>query len=457
MSATQKLVSFVLNTKYDDLPKEAIQRVKHCLLDGLGVTLAGYRHPAAKIVLDHAQDLGGHPDATAIGSGLKTTLPLAALVNGTMGHIMDFDDTNWEVRGHLTTVLLPTILAIGEKINASGRDILTTYTLGFEAACKIGKSVNPGHYGRGYHSTATIGIFGATAAAGKLLGLSPLELAYAYGIAGSRSAGLRANFGTMTKSLHAGLSAHDAVIAVLLARLGYTSNSQILEAECGFGQVMSPEANFYGPFQNLGDPLDIISSGVVVKQYPSCARTHTALDAALGLIHENNFDPSAIAAIRCGTDEECFKILIYPRPENGLEAKFSMPYCLARACLDGRLDLDHFVDEKVQESGVQNFMKRVIHYVEPEILKKGYGLRAAAKIVIELKNGQILERTIDKAKGNPENPLSFEELAQKFRICARRILNDDQIEKVIHLVDKMEDVSNIKEIIKVLISNKEEY
>ncbi len=456
MSATQNLVSFILNTSYDDLPREAVERAKHCFLDGLGVVLAGYPHAAARIVLDYARDLGGHPEATAIGSGLKTTLPLACLVNGTMGHIMDFDDTNWEVRGHLTTVLLPTLLAVGEKIGASGRDVLTAYILGFEAACKIGKGVNPGHYGRGYHSTATIGIFGATAAAGKLLRLSPPELAHAYGIAGSRSAGLRANFGTMTKSLHAGLCAHDAVTAALLARLGYTSNPQILETEWGFGQVMSPEANFSDPFQGLGDPLDIISSGVVVKQYPSCARTHTALDAALGLIHENNLNPSEIATIRCGTDDECLKILIYPRPQNGLEAKFSMPYCLARAFYDGRLELDHFIDEKVQESGVQNLMERVVHYVEPEIVKKGYGLRAAAKIIVELKDGQILERTVDRAKGNPEDPLSFEELAQKFRICARRIVNDGQIEKVIRLTDKLEDVSNVGEILELLISNKKE-
>lgn len=457
MSATEKLVSFVNDTNYDHLPKEAIRRAKHCLLDGLGVTLAGYRHPAAKIVLNYAKNLGGNPHATVIGSGFKTLLPLAALINGIMCHVMEFDDTNWEVRGHLTAVLLPTILAVGEKIRANGQDILVAYSLGFEAACKIAKGVNPGHYGHGYDSTSTIGIFGATTAAGKLLGLSPSELAYAYGITGSRSAGLRANFGTMTKSLNAGLAAHDAITAVLLAKLGYTSNPHILETDWGFGQVMSPGANFETPFQNLGNPLDIVSSGGVVKQYPSCARTHTALDAVLGLIHENHIKPSEITNIRCGTDEECFKILIHPRPQNGLEAKFSMPYCLARACLDGKLDIDHFLDEKVQDSQVQAFMKRVTHYVEPEIVRKGYLFRTAAKIVIELENGRILERTVNKAKGNPENPLSFEELAQKFRVCAKGILDNDSIEKCIHLINEMETVLDIGEVIRLLISNKKEF
>lgn len=456
MSGTKMLVSFIYNINYDHLPKEAIRRAKHCLLDGLGVMLAGYRHPATQVVLDYSRNLGGKPHATVIGSGFKTSLPLTALINGTMCHVMDFDDTNWEVRGHLTTVLLPTILAVGEKIGASGKELLLAYILGFETACKIGKAINPSHYERGYHSTSTIGIFGATTAAGKLLGLSSLELAYAYGIAGSRSAGLRANFGTMTKSLHAGLAAHDSITAVLLAKLGYTSNSQILETEWGFGQVMSPEANFETPFQNLGNPLDIISSGVVVKQYPSCARTHTALDAALGLIHENHIDPSEIVRIKCGTDAGCFKILIHPRPQNGLEAKFSMQYCLARACIDGQLDIDHFTDEKVRDPQVQTLMERVTHYIEPDIVQKGYQFRAAAKVTMELKSGRILEKTIYKAKGNPENPLSYKELVQKFRGCAKDIIDDDHIEKVIHFIDEMETISDIREVIRLLISNQKE-
>ena len=452
MSVTERLVSFVCDTNYGDLPKEAVRKAEYCFLDGLGVTLAGYRHPAAKLALDYAQNLGGGSHATVIGSGFKTSLPLAALINGTMCHVMDFDDTNWEVRGHLTTVLLPTLLAVGEKIRASGQDLLAAYIIGFEASCKIAKGVNPGHYERGYHSTSTIGIFGAVTAASKLLGLTPSELSYAYGIAGSRSAGLRANFGTMTKSLHAGLAAHDAITAVLLAKLGYTSNSEILDANWGFGQVMSPKANFEIPFQNLGNPLDIVSSGVEVKQYPSCARMHTALDAALGLIHENHIQPSEITNIRCGTDEGCFNILIHPQPQNGLEAKFSLPYCLARACLDGRLDMDHFADKKVRDPRVQTLMKHVTHYIDPEIVRKGYLFRAAAKVTIELRNGQMLERTVNKAKGNPENPLSFEELTQKFRACAKGVLDDDHADKILHLIDKMEAIADISDVIRLLVS-----
>jgi 2-methylcitrate dehydratase PrpD len=454
MSATEKLISFVCDTNDSHLPREAIQRAKSCMLDGLGVILAGYQHPASRLILDYARNVGGNAEATAIGSGFKTSPPLAALINGTMGHVLDFDDTNSEARGHLTTVLLPTILAIGEKIKAPGKNILAAYVLGFEAACKIGRAVNPEHYMRGYHATSTIGIFGATTAAGKLWGLSPVELGYAYGIAGSRSSGLRSNFGTMTKSLHAGLAAHDAIMAVFLGKGGYTSNARILETEGGFGQVMGRDANFEKAFQNLGDPLAIISSGVVVKLYPSGALIHPAVDAVLGLMRENHIRPAEIVSIRCGTNEDLFKILIHPRPKNGLEAKFSIPYCLARACLDGKLGIEDFLDEKVLEPRVQDLMKRVVHYAEPEIDPPDQAFRAAAKVTINLQNGQVLVKKVEKAKGSPDHPLSFEELAQKFRVCAKGNISEDQIDKTIQVVAEMENVSDINQIMGLLIRSR---
>ncbi len=451
MSATDKLAHFVYETNYSNLPENAISKAKQCFLDGLGVMLAGYKHPMTKIIIDFVKELGGRPDATVILSGLKTSLPLAALINGTMGHVMDFDDTNWIVRGHLTTVLLPSILSVGQKVKAGGKEVIAAYILGFEAACKIGRSINPYHYSSGYHSTSTIGVFGATTAAGKLLSLTPKELAFAYGITGSRSAGLRANFGTMTKSLHAGFAAHDGIMAALMGKLGITSNPNILESDCGFAKVMSSEANLEALFQNLGNPFDLLASGVVVKQYPSCAWTHPAVDAVIELIRDNLIKSSDIISIKCGTSEESFNILIYPQPKNGLEAKFSMPYCLARACLDGRLGLDHFEDENVQDPLVLSLMKRVFHYIEPDIVRKGYEFRTASKIRLELINGLVLEKTIDKATGNPEIPLSFDQLDNKFRTCSDGLLGNDNIERVIQFIDTLENCIDINDFIRILV------
>ncbi len=456
MSLSDKIFSFVYNTQSQHLPKEALQRAKHCFLDALGVIVAGHQHRASQLILDYVKNLGGRQDATALVSGYKTSAPLAGLINGTTGHILDFDDTNFELEGHPSVVLIPAIMAAGEKVGASGLDLLIAYVLGFEAACKIGKGVNPGHYRRGYHATSTIGVFGATIAAGKILRLSPSELGNAWGIAGSRSSGLRANFGTMTKALHAGLAAHDAVMAVFLGKSGFTANSRILETDLGFGQVMSSEFDFETSFNNLGNPLSIISSGVAFKKYPSGALTHPAVDATLGLLQENQINPAQIKKIKCGTNEELFKILIHPHPSNGLEAKFSLPYCLARACLDGKLEMDDFTDEKVRDPRVQGIMRRVIHYVDPE---NGWGQKrfgASSKVTIELESGQIYEKSVEGAKGTPGNPLSFEELANKFRACVKDILTYEQIERVVYHINEMEKVKDVSEIVKLLISGGKE-
>jgi 2-methylcitrate dehydratase PrpD len=247
------------------------------------------------------------------------------------------------------------------------------------------------------------------------------------------------------------LAAHDAIMAVSLAKGGYTSNAQILETEGGFGQVMGREADFGKAFQKLGDPLAIVSSGVVVKLYPSGALIHPAVDAVLGLMRENHIRPAEVASIRCGTNEDLFKILIHPRPKNGLEAKFSIPYCLARACLDGKLGIEDFLDERVLEPRVQGLMKRVVHYAEPEIDPQDQTFRAAAKVTIELESGQVFVKKVEKAKGSPDHPLSFEELAQKFRICAKGIIPADQIDKTIQVVEGMENVPDVSKIIGLLI------
>lgn len=450
MSLMYKLTNFIADINYSMLPQESINIAKKCLLDGLGVTLAGACHPAARKLQNFCKNLNCSSRTSILGSDIKTSPPLAALVNGTMCHVLDFDDTNWIIRGHPTTVLLPTILAVAEDLGVGGKDILLAYILGFEVACKIARAINPGHYDRGYHSTSTIGIFGAVTAAGKLLKLTPKELAYAFGIAGSKSSGLRANFGTETKSLHAGMAAHDAITAVLLAKNGYESNSSILDSEWGFGHVMCPKANFASSFEKLGEPFDIVFSSVTVKRYPSCARTHTALDALFELLEKTGIRLSDIAGIKCGTDEECFNILIHPLPNNGLEAKFSMPYCIAKGCIDGELTLAAFEDKNIKDPSVRDLMQHIDHYADPSIIEKGYDLRASAKIIIKLKDGRTFENTVCSAKGGPENPLSFEELADKFSICAKSIIDLENIDKIIHLISRFEHITNLNTIIKLL-------
>ena len=232
MKITENLVSLVRNTDYKNLTENCILEAKKCILDGIGITLAGSRHKASRILKKYVMEIGGGRHSTIFGNNpIKSSVSNSALVNGVACHVLDFDDTHRILGGHPTAVILPVVLALGEYTNSSGKDILTAFILGVEISCKIARGVNPYHYQTGYHVTSTIGVFGATAAAGKLLKLSNEELIYALGIAGSMSSGLKENFGTMTKSLHIGLAASNGIKAALLARKGLTASKQILEGE----------------------------------------------------------------------------------------------------------------------------------------------------------------------------------------------------------------------------------
>lgn len=455
MKITKKLSSFVIEKKYGDFPDSAISQAKRCILDGLGTTLSGSIHPGTKILTDFIKGQGRSDEATILGSGYKTSMANAALINGMMCHVMDYDDTSWVMRGHPTAVLLPAILAIAESTHAKGKNILTSFILGFEVACKIGEAVNPSNYDLGFHSTSTIGIFGATAAVGSLLGLDQGRLSHAFGIAGSRSSGLRENFGTMTKALHVGMAAHDAIFSVMLAQRGFTASTEILEGDRGFGKVMSKSSNFDQIIGKLGNPFDIVERGVVVKKYPSCARTHTALDAFFFLKEKFKFKKyDDITLINCGTDKQAFNILKYPEPKNSLEAKFSIPFCLSVAALEGKAGLDQFTDEMVNNPKIISFFKKINHYPEQEIIDKGYEFRGAAKITIEFKNGKTLTHFVEKAKGNPENPLSDKELRDKFKDCAKWILPQEKTKRIFRIIDEFDKLEDIKELIDNLIVEK---
>ncbi|MFH1300152.1 MAG: MmgE/PrpD family protein [Planctomycetota bacterium] len=450
--ATAKLALFICATTSADIPQEAFQSAKNCLLDGLAVGLAGSQHPSVNMITEYVRSNGGGTDAAVIGSGFKTSLPMAGLVNGTMCHVLDFDDTSWKLRGHPTAVILPAALAVGEKVGANGTEVLLAYILGFEAVCRIAGAIQPANYNRGYHSTSAIGIFGAATAAAKLLKLSPDQLRCAYGIAASKSGGLRANFGTPTKPLQAGFAAHDGIVSAMLAKLGYGANPDILETEFGLAHVLGEGEPNEAPFGAPESPLAILSSGVVVKQYPTCARTHTAIDAALSIVLTHHITPSQIANILCETDDETFKILIHPLPQTGLEAKFSMPYCLARACLEGGLGLEHFRDETIGDPAVRELMDRVQHRVSDAIVEKGFDFRASSNVIITLTDGRVFRKSVDKAKGNPEIPLSFEELSNKFLTCSEPVLESENVAKVLSVINHFENVTDVRDLMRLVIS-----
>src|SRR5262245_57759998 len=350
MGVTRQLATFVVDTSFADIPAPANARAKEAILDGLGCALVGSPTPIGKLVTRYVRERSETPRAAVIGSGYKTSAALAAMANGSMAHALDFDDVNWSMSGHPTVPLLPALLALGQAVRASGQDVLLAYVLGFEVETKVGLAVNPRHYDRGWHATSTLGTLGAAAACAKLLRLDVEQTRMALGIAASTAAGLRQNFGTMTKPLHPGQAAMHGVTAAQLAQLGWTADGNILEAPYGFCQVYGgvDGASLEYTVKRLGNPFEVLATGVAIKQYPCCAFTHRALDGMLGLLQQHPLSADEVVAVDCQVGRPTLEVLLHTRPQTGLEGKFSMQYCMAAALLDKRIGLLSFSDEKVR-------------------------------------------------------------------------------------------------------------
>ncbi len=442
-NATEHLVSCIGETHYSSLSAKAISEAKKCILDGLGVTVAGSAYGEMSSFRTYLREIGGEPRATTLGrDSIKTNATNAAFFNGIAGHILDFDDTQIALGGHPTVVLLPVVLALAEATGAIGKEILTAFIAGMEVSCKIARGVNPVHYRSGYHVTSTLGVFGAAAAAGILLKLGRVELLHALGIAGSMSAGLKENFGTMTKSVHVGSAASHGIMAAQLAQKGCTATRSILEGESGFGNVLSRNSDFRS-LASFGAPWEIEDPGITRKKYPSCARTHAAIDAMLKLVGRHEIKDQDVEEIKCATDRSAFKILIHPSPKTDLEAKFSMPFCLAVALTEKDVLLKHFDPEKIRAPHLQALMRKVRHVADEEICSRGYEYRNTSRVSITTKAGGRFTEMVETCHGDPRNPLSDDDIAHKFYQCTDGVIGRKKGDSVIERVRRLEDQATL--------------
>jgi 2-methylcitrate dehydratase PrpD len=455
MGVTRQLAAFIVDTTGVDIPPQAYGRAKEAMLDGLGCALVGSPTPIGKLMTRYVHERSETPRAAVIGSGFKTSAALAALANGTMAHTLDFDDVNWSMSGHPTAPLLPAVLALGQEVHASGSDVLLAYALGFEVETKIGLGINPRHYDLGWHATSTLGTLGAAAACAKLLSLDVEKTRMTFGIAASTAAGLRQNFGTMTKPLHPGQAAMNGVTAAQLAHLGWTADANILEAPYGFCQL------YAGPNQyslddmvkRLGNPYELLATGVAIKQYPCCAFTHRALDGILALVQQHQLSAADVVAVECLVGRPTIEVLIHSRPQTGLEGKFSMQYCLAAALLDKRIGLLSFSDEKVRRPAAQQLFERVTMRLHPEAQDKSTnGEELPVTVTVTLRDGRTLSAPIPHAKGHPANPLTAIALQDKFEDCAYGVLERQDLRQVIALVQGLEQLDDIGTLMDVLMA-----
>jgi 2-methylcitrate dehydratase PrpD len=299
----------------------------------------------------------------------------------------------------------------------------------------------------GWHPTATVGTLAAAAASAKLLGLDQRQIRIALGIAASQAGGLRLNFGSDTKPFHAGNAASNGVMAAILAGKGFTANDSVLEhPSLGFCSVLARKGyDLNKMVEGLGAPYDI-TVGACIKPYPACGLTHRCLDAISYLVTQHNVGADDVAEVHCHTPAQAEDILIYTHPQSGLHGKFSMQYCMAAILLDGKAGLREFTDEKVTSPAAQEMLKKV-SFVHPEGPSGATDLlRLANAVSIKLKDGQELYHEVKYAKGDPKNPMSWEETADKFRGCAQEILKPADAESVIHLMAKLESLTDVGEL-----------
>jgi 2-methylcitrate dehydratase PrpD len=452
MDATKRLAEFVIKTRYRDLPPEAINKGKERILDTLGCMIAGCKEEIAPIMLKHLNMTGGRPEATIIGFGHKTSVMNAALVNGTLGHALDFDDAQVSFHGHPSTVIFPAALSLGEKMHCSGEAILEAFLVGFEVACKVGRGTNPQLYNNGWHATSVVGVLGSASAAGKLLKLDASGMASALGVAASQACGLRENFGTMTKPFHAGKAAENGVVSALLVKNGFTASQQILEAKRGFCAAFSVQYDLNQIFENLGNPLDIISPGVHTKPYPSCLATHPIIDATLSLVESYDIHPENVASVECGIAPSAFDMLIYSNPVTGLQGKFSAQYAVTAALLHRKVSLEQFTDKQVRDSKSQAMVQKVQVVVHNEMEEAV----PPAMVTIKLKDGREYAKRVDIATGNPEKPMSLNQIIEKYRSCAGAVIGKASIQESLDKILNFEKLDHMSELISLIVKKESE-
>jgi 2-methylcitrate dehydratase PrpD len=443
---TRGLARFIACTPGESIPEGARLQAKRAFLDTIGVLLAGSREGAGAIIAARVREDGGSGEASVLGHGFRAPAGQAALANGVAAHALDYDDVTVNMRGHPSVPLVPAVLALAEKHGLPGRDLLDAYVLGFEAQCKLGRAIGEPHYALGWHATSTLGTLGAAAACARLLGLDAQRTGAALGIAASLAGGVVQNFGTMTKPLHAGRAAENGVAAAQLAQAGFTASDSALEGPAGFLRVASGGAEIdpSAAVRGLGDPWEVLDPGIAVKLYPCCYAIARAVDAAIELhgAIEGEIERAG-AVVSPGT----LIPLIDRLPETPLEARFSFEYCLASALIDGRLALAAFTPDAVRRPDVRALAARITVREEGEPRDFPVGGLAELRVTA---GGRTQTRIVDAPRGDARNPLTWEELAAKFRDCAGGVLGDEVREEAIDIIGRLEMLSDVHELIAVI-------
>jgi 2-methylcitrate dehydratase PrpD len=443
-----RIAKWISNVDGQTLPPAVVEKLKLATLDTLAAILSGVTEAVTQKVIPFVTEPANRGEASIIGHRVHARLAGAALANGTMAHACDYDDSSWTMWGHPTAPVLAAVLAIAEHRNLSGIKFLTGVAVGLEIEKALGLGCQPEHYHRGYHPTGSLGVFGATAGAAKMLGLDPERTQMALGISASRAAGLRGNTGTMTKPLHVGFAARDGVEAALFAGAGVTASPSAISGPLGFFDVCAPD---HGELQwivdRLGNPFDVIDPGLSPKLYPSCSETHSAVDAILEMRAEG-LRPSDVRRIRCGITPAARDNLVYSNPTTSLQAKFSQEYCLAAPLVRGKLGLAEFDLEVVNSPAVRDLIARIDVAVHPDLTGSDSVAFSSPSIVeVDTNDGRTLRKLVREMKGHPKNPLAPTDIEAKFIECGDRVLPKDMVRRALAKIQKLDQLTSINELV----------
>ena len=434
--AAARLGAFVSSEVIPDTAREVACAA---VQDTVGVILAGAVEPAAGIVQRVLEAEGGTGQSHILGSSQSCGPSSAALANGTAAHALDFDDMCWVTLAHPSAPLVAAGLAVGETVKASGQTLLDAYVVGFEVEAVLGAVMNPSHYEHGWHCTSTIGTIGAAASAARVLGLDAEGTTRALSIAASEASGLKENFGTMVKPLQGGLAARNGVLAALLAQEGFSASAHAIDGSQGFLVAMQSEkTDISSALVELGQRWEILEGGITVKLYPSCAATRPTIDTLLDLRAELDLVPDAIESIEVFVDPVTPTVLIYDRPQTGLQGKFSLHYCAAAAVAFGDIGIETFEPAAMQTPSVVNLVSRVVMCVDENVGRNVAPL-TQARVVVCLRGGRTIERFVDGARGYPKKPATTGELNQKFRRCGERAIPAASVSKALRYIQNLSD------------------
>ena len=445
---TALLARFVVDTHFHDLPTDVVEATKLYFLDWLGSAYAGSPSEPSRIMSNLVEELGGVPEATVISSRRRTSCLYAALANAASSHAVEMDDLDRRSIYHPAAPIMPAALAVAERQQKSGAEFIRAIVLGYEASIRIGEAVNPSHY-QYWHTTGTVGTFGAAVAAAVLLGLNFEQTVWALGSAGTQAAGLWEFLvdGAMSKQLHPAKAAMNGVLSALLAERGFSGATRILEGEKGFCQATASSYDLGKVTEGLKPGMSAYKiSQVSFKQHASCRHTHSAIDATLSLVAQHHLLPGDIRSVRVKIYRGAMDLIGKVEANTPYAAKFNLPYCVAVAAIYQSVGLDKFTDAFLRDARVRSLMERVRLEVDSG-LDVFYPEKWPTVVEMVTTGGQKLVSRVDYPKGDPENPLSRDELRAKFRALASPLIGTAQTEGYIRDILRLEQIENMASLI----------